>query len=71
MQATVRSFDPATGSGSVFLDDGGVLDFGPDAFAASGLLRLRAGQRVSLVVGAGGIRSLGLSGVGVAVEGPP
>ena len=34
MQATVRSFDPAAGSGSVFLDDGTVVEFGPAAFAA-------------------------------------
>jgi cold shock CspA family protein len=48
MQATVRSFDPATGSGSVFLDDGTVCAFGAEAFAASGLRLLRAGQRVSI-----------------------
>ena len=35
MQATVRSFDPAAGSGSVFLDDGTVVGFGPAAFAGS------------------------------------
>jgi hypothetical protein len=46
MQATVRGFDPATGSGSVFLDDGTVLGFGPAAFAGSGLRLLRPGQRV-------------------------
>ena len=48
MQATVRSFDPAAGSGSVFLDDGTVVRFGPAAFAASGLRLLRPGQRVRL-----------------------
>lgn len=48
MQATVRSYDPATRSGSVFLDDGTVLVFGAAALAGSGLLRLRPGQRVSL-----------------------
>ena len=31
MQATVREFDPASGSGSVFLDDGTVREFGPEA----------------------------------------
>jgi cold shock CspA family protein len=72
MQATVRSFDPVTGSGSVFLDDGGVLDFGREAFAASGLLRLRRGQRVSLVLDADGVvRRLWLSTVPMAEEGPP
>lgn len=48
MQATVRSFDPVTRSGSVFLDDGTVLTFGAGAFAASGLRLLRRGQRVAL-----------------------
>jgi len=48
MQATVRGFDPATGSGSVFLDDGTVVGFGPAAFARSGLRLLRPGQRVAI-----------------------
>jgi hypothetical protein len=48
MQATVRSFDPASGSGSVFLDDGTVAGFGPAAFAGSGLRLLRPGQRVTI-----------------------
>jgi hypothetical protein len=48
MQATVRGFDPATGSGSVFLDDGTVLGFGPAAWARSGLRLLRPGQRVAI-----------------------
>jgi cold shock CspA family protein len=48
MQATVRSFDAATGSGSVFGDDGTVLEFGAAAFTASGLRLLRPGQRVAL-----------------------
>jgi len=47
MQATVRSFDPASGSGRVFLDDGTVVGFGPAAFAGSGLRLLRPGQRVT------------------------
>ena len=48
MQATVRSYDGATRSGSVFTDTGGVLSFGPDALAGSGLRLLRRGQRVRL-----------------------
>ena len=48
MQGTVRQFDPATGSGSVFLDDGTVCPFGPEVFAASGLRLLRRGQRVAI-----------------------
>jgi hypothetical protein len=48
LQATVRGFDAATRSGSVFLDDGTVLAFGADAFATSGLRLLRPGQRVAI-----------------------
>ena len=48
MQATVRSFDPVAGSGSVFLDDGTVVVFGSAAFARSGLRLLRPGQRVAI-----------------------
>ncbi len=46
MQATVRSYDGRTRSGSVFTDDGTVLTFGADALAGSGLRLLRPGQRV-------------------------
>jgi len=55
MQATVREFDPANGSGSVFLDDGTVREFGPEAFAASGLRLLRRGQRVAIRCGPAGV----------------
>jgi hypothetical protein len=48
MQATVRSYDGGTRSGSVFTDDGTVLSFGADALAGSGLRLLRRGQRVRL-----------------------
>ena len=54
MQATVRGYDPATRSGSVFLDDGTVVEFGPAALAGSGLRLLRPGQRVTLGRDAGG-----------------
>jgi hypothetical protein len=54
MQATVRSFDAPAHCGSVFLDDGAVLDFGADIFDASGLRLLRPGQRVTLRCGADG-----------------
>lgn len=50
MQATVRSFDEATRSGTVFLDDGTVLEFGTPAFDAGPLLLLRTGQRVNLAM---------------------
>ncbi|GAA2874030.1 hypothetical protein [Nonomuraea rubra] len=48
MQATVRSFDETTRSGTVFLDDGTVLEFGTSAFDAGPLRLLRSGQRVNL-----------------------
>ncbi|MGH3497219.1 MAG: 2-phospho-L-lactate guanylyltransferase [Nocardioidaceae bacterium] len=48
MQATVATFDAATGGGSVLLDDGLVLDFDGRVFAQSGLRLLRPGQRVTL-----------------------
>ncbi len=48
MQATVRSYDPQTRSGSVLLDNGTPVEFGPAAFDAGGLRLLRIGQRVRL-----------------------
>jgi hypothetical protein len=63
MQATVRGFDPATRSGTLFSDDGTVIAFGPGAFAASGLRLLRPGQRVTIGRdGGGAITSLALAG---------
>ena len=62
MQATVREFHAADGSGSVFLDDGTVCEFGPEAFAASGLRLLRRGQRVGIRCGqSGAITALNLA----------
>jgi len=46
MQATVRSYDAGTRSGSVFADDGVVLSFDAGALAGSGLRLLRPGQRI-------------------------
>ena len=48
MQGTVSAYDPRTRTGSVLLDSGAELAFGADAFDASGLRLLRAGQRVRL-----------------------
>jgi len=48
VQATVATFDPATGAGTVLFDDGRSEDFDGDAFAAGGLRLLRLGQRVRL-----------------------
>ena len=62
MQATVREFDPESRSGSVFLDDGTVREFGPEVFAASGLRLLRRGQRVAIRSGpSGAITALALA----------
>ncbi|MGI5168030.1 hypothetical protein ACQEU3_27150 [Spirillospora sp. CA-253888] len=48
MQATVRTYDAETRSGSVLLDDGTELPFDAAAFDAGGLRMLRWGQRVRL-----------------------
>jgi hypothetical protein len=70
MQATVRGFDPAARSGTVFCDDGTVVPFGPGAFAASGLRLLRPGQRVTIGRdGDGAIISLALATF--PLSGPP
>ncbi|MCG5214469.1 hypothetical protein [Streptosporangium sp. KLBMP 9127] len=61
MQATVRSFDPATRSGSVFLDDGTQVPFGAAAFDAGPLRLLRSGQRVNIAVSGGEITAITLS----------
>ena len=50
MQATVRSFDAVTRSGTVLLDDGTELPYGSSAFDASGVRLLRLGQRVRIEV---------------------
>ncbi|HSE08975.1 MAG TPA: hypothetical protein VLB29_09925 [Nocardioidaceae bacterium] len=48
MQATVAKYDPSTCAGTVLLDDGVEIPFGPEALASSGLRLLRPGQRVRL-----------------------
>ncbi|MFE0704598.1 hypothetical protein [Streptomyces sp. NPDC058872] len=48
MQATAFTYDSETRSGSVLLDDGTPVDFGPDAFDTGGLRLLRPGQRVRI-----------------------
>jgi 2-phospho-L-lactate guanylyltransferase len=48
MQGTVATFDDTARSGTVLLDDGTPVNFGPAAFNASGLRFLRSGQRVRL-----------------------
>lgn len=46
MQGTVATYDPATRSGTLLLDDGTELPYPAAAFDASGLRLLRLGQRV-------------------------
>jgi 2-phospho-L-lactate guanylyltransferase len=48
VQATVATFDPGSGSGTVLTDDGRRIAFDGAAFAAGGLRLLRLGQRVRL-----------------------
>jgi cold shock CspA family protein len=50
VQATVSFFDGSTRSGRVLLDDGRELTFDAAALEGTGLLLLRAGQRVRLDV---------------------
>lgn len=51
MQGTIATFDPDTHSGTLLLDDGSELGFGPEAFQRSGLRLLRLGQRVAVETG--------------------
>jgi cold shock CspA family protein len=48
MQGTVATFDDATHTGTILLDDGVEVTFPAAAFDASGLRHLRLGQRVRL-----------------------
>ncbi|EYT83681.1 hypothetical protein ACFPC0_21385 [Streptomyces andamanensis] len=48
MQATAYTYDPASRSGQVLLDDGTPVPFGAPAFDAGGLRLLRPGQRVRI-----------------------
>ncbi|PZG07329.1 cold-shock protein [Micromonospora craterilacus] len=54
MQGTVATFDAATRSGLLLLDDGTELSFPARAFDASGLRLLRLGQRVRVETDADG-----------------
>jgi 2-phospho-L-lactate guanylyltransferase len=48
MQATVATYDEASRSGTVFLDDGTRLAFEASALDGTGLRLLRPGQRVKV-----------------------
>ncbi|MGZ4596786.1 MAG: 2-phospho-L-lactate guanylyltransferase [Actinomycetes bacterium] len=61
MQATVHTYDEATRSGSVLLDDGVELPYDAEAFDAGGLRLLRLGQRVRITVDPAGTRVLMLT----------
>ena len=61
VQATVRIYDEATRSGSVFLDDGTEVPFGAAAFDAGPLRLLRVGQRVNIRVEDDAITAITLS----------
>ncbi|WP_229076699.1 cold-shock protein [Actinoplanes sp. DH11] len=64
MQGTIATFDPDTRSGTLLLDDGSELGFGPEAFGRSGLRLLRLGQRVSVEAGAdGAVLRVGIPGI--------
>lgn len=54
MQGTVATYDPQTRSGTLLLDNGAEVAFGPAAFDASGLRTLRFGQRLRIERGADG-----------------
>jgi len=58
VQATVATFDPETGGGSVLTDDGRRIPFDGAAFAAGGLRLLRPGQRVRMEVQGDRIRRI-------------
>jgi len=61
VQATVRTFDPVTRSGTVLLDDGTEIPYDGEAFATSALRLLRFGQRVRISLDGGGTRVIALT----------
>ncbi|MCU1537731.1 MAG: 2-phospho-L-lactate guanylyltransferase CofC [Humibacillus sp.] len=64
MQATVHSYDPQTGAGSVLTDDGLRLPFDAPTVDASGLRLLRTGQRLTVEVADDVVVSLRIVGIG-------
>jgi len=54
VQATVRTFDAQTRSGTVLMDDGVELPYDSSAFDAGELRLARVGQRVRIRVDAAG-----------------
>jgi cold shock CspA family protein len=70
VQATVRTFDAATRSGSVYLDDGTEIPFGAEAFDAGPLRLLRSGQRVNIALDGDRIAYVTLSTFPLPSAGP-
>ncbi len=66
MQATVRTFSPASRSGTLLLDDGTQVPFDATAFAAGGFRLLRSGQRVLISVEESRVTRVGLPGTPAA-----
>jgi cold shock CspA family protein len=64
MQASVHRYDDESGSGSVLLNDGREIPFDGIVLDASGLRRLRPGQRVSIEMSASEVTRLWIVGIG-------
>jgi 2-phospho-L-lactate guanylyltransferase len=65
MQASVHTFDEATGAGSALLDDGREVSFSAEVFGRSALRHLRPGQRVSIELTDGAtVERLWIVGIG-------
>ncbi|MEO6145155.1 MAG: hypothetical protein ABIP19_14355 [Dermatophilaceae bacterium] len=64
MQASVHKYDDESGSGSVLLDDGREIPFDGTIVDASGLRRLRPGQRVSIEMSTSAVSRLWIVGIG-------
>jgi len=64
MQASVHRYDDNNGSGSVLLNDGREIPFDGKVMDASGLRRLRPGQRVSIEMSATELTRLWIVGIG-------
>ena len=64
MQASVHKYDDESGSGSVLLNDGREIPFDGTVLDASGLRRLRPGQRVSIEMTASAVTRLWIIGIG-------
>jgi len=64
MQASVHTFDEATGAGSALLDDGREVSFDAEVFAASALRHLRVGQRLSVDLDGTRVQRLWMVGIG-------